>query len=74
MCNTFNKGDNSNFKLKEETICALAILSRSSRKKTLKDFYYEVNDCSFSISLEENSCILKSDGSEIEIHFATIET
>lgn len=70
----FNKGDKSNFKLKEETICALAILSRSSRKKTLKDFYYEVNDCSFSISLEENSCILKSDGSEIEIPFATIET
>ncbi len=70
----FNKGDKSNFKLKEETICALAILSRSSRKKTLKDFYYEVNDCSFRISLKENSCILKSDGPEIEIPFATIET
>ena len=70
----FNKKDKNNFKLKEETLCALAILSRSSRKKTLKEFDYKVNDCSFSISLEENSCKLKSDGSEIEIPFVTIET
>lgn len=70
----FNKDDKKDFKLKEETLCALAILSRSSRKKTLKEFDYKVNDCSFSISLEENSCKLKSDGSEIEIPFVTIET
>ena len=70
----FNKGDKTNFKLKEETLLALAILSRSSRKKTLKEFNYEAKDCSFKISVEENRCKLISEGTELEVPFATIES